>query len=308
MKIVAIMPVRNSDWILGLTARAVLKWCDHLVVLDHCSTDRTPEILIDLAGEFPDRLTVITESDPVWEEMRHRQRLLDEARKQDATHVAMIDDDEILTADLLPVIRDWFGGLERSTVMQMPWLCMRGSLHKYHAKGVWSEQMVSMGFVDDPAWHWSNSGRGGYDFHHRHPMGRALRASQLAGGRQSGLMHLQFVSGRRLRAKQALYQMTEVLRWPGKEPVDTVRRRYSLAVYGQQEPPRPNDPPMDLVQAPGRWWEGYKDLLPHVHLGEAPWQEAEALRLLKEHGPKRFAGLDLFGIDERFYARVGAGS
>ena len=32
MKLVGIMPVRNEDWCLDLTARAALMWCDELVI------------------------------------------------------------------------------------------------------------------------------------------------------------------------------------------------------------------------------------------------------------------------------------
>ena len=47
------MPVRNEAWCLGLTARAALKWCDELVILDHASNDATGEnILLPLEEEF----------------------------------------------------------------------------------------------------------------------------------------------------------------------------------------------------------------------------------------------------------------
>ena len=35
MRLIAIMPCRNSDWILGLTARAALLWCDGIAILNH---------------------------------------------------------------------------------------------------------------------------------------------------------------------------------------------------------------------------------------------------------------------------------
>ena len=56
MKLVCLMPCRNEDWIIGLSARAALMWCDHLVVLDHASTDDTQAIIYDLMGEYPGRI------------------------------------------------------------------------------------------------------------------------------------------------------------------------------------------------------------------------------------------------------------
>jgi hypothetical protein len=121
------------------------------------------------------------------------------------------------------------------------------------------------------------------------------------GRRDSGLMHLQFVSQRRLRAKQALYKLTEVIRWPGREPnqIRAVDERYNLAVYGQYRAPAPHEAGLleaSLTSAPmNTWWKGYEHLMRHFHPSGEPWQEAEVLRLLAEHGREKFAGLDLFG-------------
>jgi hypothetical protein len=43
MKLIGLMPVRGEDWILGLSARAALMWCDELVILLHSCTDRINE-------------------------------------------------------------------------------------------------------------------------------------------------------------------------------------------------------------------------------------------------------------------------
>lgn len=298
MKIVAIMPCRNEDWILGLSARAVLLWADELVILNHASTDGTRDICMDLAAEFGGRLIYLEEPSPVWEEMRHRQMLLDAARRQSPTHIAMIDADEILTANLVPVIREKFE-LTRSRVLQIPWLCLRGSIGRVHISGPWADgQNVSTGFMDSPELHWSSAGRGGYDFHHRHPMGRQPVPYQPVPNRLAGLMHLQFVSARRLRAKQALYKMTELLRWPGREPVHIVNQRYNLAVYGNHSGLDINFS-FTLGNAPvAEWWAGYGALARYFHPEAEPWQEAEVNRLIGEHGRNRFMGLDLFGVGE----------
>ena len=59
MKIVATIPVRNEDWCLGLTLRALLRWVDSVVVLDHASTDGTREILAEVDAEHPGRLATL---------------------------------------------------------------------------------------------------------------------------------------------------------------------------------------------------------------------------------------------------------
>lgn len=288
------MPVRNEDWILGLSARAVLMAVDELVVLDHASTDNTAAILADLVTEYPDRVTVLAEPESVWEEMRHRQRLLDAARRRGATHIVMIDADEILTGNLLPDIRAIIANSPICSIVQLPWLCLRDSIDRVHLDGVWGEASVSVAFRDSPELHWSSGERGGYDFHHRHPMGATYRSHCVMGEtRQSGLMHLQFVSARRLRAKQFLYCLTERLRWPGRESAEQVRAKYSLAVYGTREK-RPPQFRMGVV--PGAWWAPYADLMRFFQPDAEPWQAAECRRILAEH-PGLAEGLDDFSFD-----------
>lgn len=292
MKIVATMPMRNEQCFIGLTLRALLMWVDEVVLLDHASEDRSAEICRAIAEEHPGRLHVLSEDHPEWQEMRHRQRLLELARWLGATHIAMVDADEVLTGNLLGSIRDIFATLKPGHVLKLPWICLARELDRYYASGPWSGAWVDCGFGDTPAAHWA--ARNGYDFHHRPPMGGAwqplLKGSQPVEQFGAGLMHLQFLDARRLRAKQALYKMTEVLRWPGREPVSVVDARYNHAVYGS-DPTKQKRGVVDLAS----WWSPYADLMDHLDLSIAPWQEAECRRLWMEY-PGRFTGLDLFGV------------
>jgi len=293
------MPVRNEDWILGMSARAVLMWADELVILNHASTDDTYNICIQLATEFPGRVQVGAECNPVWSEMAHRQSLLEAARHSGATHIALVDADEVLSGNLLPDIRMLFASTKPGTILQIPWLCLRGSIDRVHTSGPWADyQNVSTGFQDSAGLHWSNGSRGGYDFHHRHPMGGTLIPYTPIYDRKSGLMHLQFVSDRRLRAKQALYKVTEVLRWPGRErdQIQAVNQRYNLAVYGNHIGISGSILGMTVGDAPACWWEPYAHLMQHFHPDAEPWQEFELQKIIAEHGTAKFTGLDLFGV------------
>src|ERR1700679_1270037 len=102
MKLVACMLARNGDWVIGLSARVALMWCDELVVVDHASTDRTRQILIEVRDEhgFPDRVHYLSDCQPRWDEMNQRQEMLEVAREHGATHCAIVDADEILTGNV----------------------------------------------------------------------------------------------------------------------------------------------------------------------------------------------------------------
>ncbi len=282
MKIVGIMPCRNEECFVGLSARAALMWCDELVVLNHASTDGTAAILADVVTETG-RLTILEESDPTWREMAHRQRLLNAARERGATHCALIDADEVLTGNLLAGIRHESEKLQPRDIAMIPWLCMwRSPFHVrvdqfsrfYRAKKV-------VAFRDSPDLRYQTDN--GYDHHHTHPYGSVLRYPTVAGG----LMHLQFSEWPRVVAKHALYKMIETVRWPGRKPAAQINAYYdpSIAENGLRTEP-----------APAEWWTPYAGILKHLRLGLEPWQAAECRRLMAECGPDKFAGLGLYGV------------
>ena len=316
MHLICIMPVRNEDWVLGFSARAVLMWCDQLIVLNHASTDGTATILEVLANEYGNRITVLEDKQSVWTEMAHRQSLLIEARKQGATHIALVDADEVLTCNLLPTIRSHVAETPRNVILQLPWQCLRGNLYRAHSTDVWGTAIVSMAFQDSPVWHWSAGEQGGYDYHHRHPMGRPLTVAYPVSRDSGGLFHLQFVNDRRLRAKQPLYKMQEVTRWPGRSTVQAINTTYDRAVYApplvapaipivleqtQQERLHTRDAqyqlqPSNYSEVPDSWWACYNSLLSELHVDAEPWQEKECRRLWKTYGSGAFQGLNLYGV------------
>ncbi len=293
MKIVAIMPVRNEDWVLGLSARALLRWVDELVILDHCSNDRTEPICADLERQFKPQISVLRDNNPVWLEMRHRQRLLDWARTLQATHVVTIDADEVVSANLVKHMRDIVSEIPPGQILQLPWITCRDSIYNHHRTGLWAQQHASAAFVDDPRYHWKQ--RNGYDFHQRAPMGRPEVPYKPVAHSFGGILHLQYSSRRRLLAKQALYKMTEVIRWPGRDTLAVINQRYDWSVYGQACKPE-GAPVFDLAKCRDDWWAGYGDLMQYLRVDDKPWQEAECRRLVEQYGREHFNGLDLFGV------------
>lgn len=292
--ICTIMPTRNEEWCLGLTARAVLMWSDQLVLLDHASDNPlfVPDLVQGIEREVgPGRISWMRNDDPEWYEMAHRQSLLEMARKRKADMVGLVDADEVLTGNLLTDISYMFRSMHRHSIFQLPWIQLRGGIDKYHADGVWSEQWVSYGFVDRPEYHWAQ--RDGYDFHHRHPMGPQMAPFRPIARRSGGLMHLQMASERRLRAKQALYCMTEVLRWPGRKAPEQINGMYNLAVYGAEAKRKE---PFAMADCKPEWWEPYKALMCHLNVSAEPWQEARCRALWNQHGAVTFSGLDLYGV------------
>jgi len=286
MKLVALMLCRNESWIAGLSTRVALMWCDHLVVMNHASTDGTSAILEQVSAENPGRLTILPEPNPVWYEMAYRQRLLDAARGAGATHCAIVDSDEVLTHNLLVPIRGIIENLPAHHCLSIPMFAMWRSPYQYRSDpaNVFSQVCTAIAFADHPSLSWYADK--GYEFHHRHPYGADLETN-LADRKSGGIMHLQFSDWNRITAKHALYKILEVTRWPGKRSIAEIEWQYSNTL---------KEKGLQTTIAPPEWWSGYAPLFKYLRLGEVPWQAAEARRLVAMHGQSKFRGLDLFGV------------
>lgn len=276
MKLIGLMCVRNEDWILRLSARAALAWCDELVVIDHESTDGTPGILANL-----ERVTVERVTGSTWAEMSHRQRSLDLARKRGATHCAIVDADEVLTGNLVPWIREQIRNLESCTCLTLPMVPVWRSLWQRRADPcVWTRGIVSLAFRLEEHLAWRPQGDG-YEHHHREPYGIKSHKQPAVDG---GVMHLQWASWRRVVAKHALYKVVERVRWPKKYTDADLDRIYGQAL---------DETGARLDQVPREWWDPYSEHMWHAHLDSVPWQEDEARRL---YSPATMSGLNLFGV------------
>jgi glycosyltransferase involved in cell wall biosynthesis len=282
MNLTAIMPARNEGWVLGLSARAALKWCDSIVVLNHASRDETGAIIDAMAAEFPGRVYGLHIEEDGWAEMSHRQQLLEFARALGSTHIAPVDADEVLAGDQLPTIRERIERLRPGQFCGIPMRNLHRSIHQYRADNspFGSQAGTMLAFADHPTLNWH--AKNGYDHHQRSP----YKAQQAAYFKGSGLLHLQFASWRRLLAKHAWYKCMERLKYPAKSTRD-IEKQYSLA---------PDESGLKLAEVPVEWWTPYAEYMQHLDLDREPWQEAAVRQMVEQHGADTFAGLNLYGV------------
>ncbi len=282
MKLVAIMPVRNEAWVLGASLRVALSWCDEVVILNHASTDDTADIIQQVESEHRGRVHVISESGAMWPEMDHRQRLLETARHRKATHIALIDADEVICGDWINDVRATFESLRPGEHLHVGMPCPWRGLYQYRVDrgSIWANRYdLCIGFADHPALCWKAAD--GYDHHHREPYGSRLAGRIYAAG---GVMHLQWASWRRLVAKHMAYRVNERLKFPGK-PVAQIERLYSLAL---------DEAGLMLTAVPANWWAPHQDLLGYIDLNAVPWQEQYVREMIQRHGAQHFEGLSVF--------------
>lgn len=285
MKIVGVMLVRNEDWVIGASLRAALAWCDEVLVAMHACNDRTAAIVHEVVAQYGmDRMMgALFDGDSYWDEMTVRQQTLMMARFMKATHVAIIDGDEILTHNWLPRIRGAFEALKPKETLEVPMVAAWDDVD-HHRVGdpTWSQSWLTLGFCDHEDLAWKPAGDG-YQHHNRPPYGITKRTKFGQHG-EGGVMHLQFANKRRLLAKHVLYRMVDHLRWPGRESVEQLNWKYDQAL----------NPSGRLEEIPKDWWGDWRKEL--VSVSGVPYQEAEIAKLLAANGRTAFAGLDLKGF------------
>lgn len=284
--IIALMPARNEQWIIGLSLSAALMWCDEVIVYDHASTDATRAIIEEVSRAHPGRVRLIAGDEPEWSEMRVRGRLLDAARERSARAlVALVDADEVLTANLVEGARELF---ERGCVpgfgLRLPMISPWGGVGRVRRDGSFGGWLQA-GFEDAPRLRYEPPADG-YELHGRTPSGLEPLEMPVEGG----VLHMQFASVRRLRAKSAWYKVIETLRH-ARHGAAELNRIYDWTLSPPAE--------QSAGAMPREWWGAYEELARRwLDLEVEPWHEAEVRRLVAQHGRERFAGLDLHGITD----------
>jgi hypothetical protein len=282
MRLICLMPVRQDSWSLAASSRAVLQWCDDLIVCENrvWADPATREVLPD-----DPRVTHVEHDALAWDEADIRLHMLEVGRRMGGTHFALCDADEILTANLIPTIRDRAAALEPAELLRLPWLHLWRSLDQYRNDNspFGKQAQTSVIFRDHPNLTYRPR-EDGYQIHQRAPFGVRFVEPQT---RDAGLMHMQHVVWDRCVAKQVLQRLTEHLRWARSRSVEEINRRYR---------PTTDETGLILKAVPAEWWEGLEGFRELIDLDSDPWQVQEVERLLDEHGRGLFAGLDLMGF------------
>lgn len=289
MKIVGLMLVRNSAWILGLTLRAALEWCDEVIVLDHASMDETPDLVHDLAKGGCILYERTDEAD--FNEMDMRRILLERARMRGATHFATIDDDEALTANFLVRIREFASDLAPGFSFAVPMVACWRSLDVYRtdAASCWSRTGMHILFADHPSIMWRPRPNG-YQLHSRQPFGIRGTFQPYAKPSQGGCFHMQWANWPRCMTKHTWYVLrdAEHSRRSGiPDNPELINARYVQTL---------DERTLSTTPIPAEWWSPYREWRDrYVDLGRPGWHAAECERLAEALGPSGLKGLNLFG-------------
>jgi hypothetical protein len=289
-RLVALTATRDDDWVLGLSLRASLSFCDAVVLTDHRSGPRTAGLVREIQAEFPDgEISVRRDESTEWMEADVRQEMLERGRALGGTHFVIVDADELPTANLLPRLRALALGCAPGEGVALPMISPYHCSERFRWDGKWgADNRIPWAFGDAPPLYWKAPG--GYQLHWRMPHGLPRSPLAFRGHASGGLFHLQFASLARLRAKALWYKMSETLRYPGKRTPAELNRMYDWTLVEAAR--------MRLLPVPDEWWAAYRERgwLGQLRLDEPAWQLGEIRELLSRHGRAPFAGLEFHGV------------
>lgn len=296
-KIVATLLARLDQWSIELAIRVALEWCDEIVIGMHepggKALDPTWKIISKLSPDLINRINVVALTDATWDEMNMRQRLLESARGCGATHIAIVDADEAVTADLIPDIREMVLKLKPCETIEVPMVSPHHGASKGGAcldfarvDGVFASARITLAFGDDPSLSWQNAADG-YCYHNRPPKGITQRTNLQTRSAMSGVFHLQYATLQRLGAKAAFYKLTERMKFPDRDESQPgpLNHKYdwTLRDDGERYEKIPDS----------AWAYPFGDGRKMVDLGEIAWQAWAISALVGRLDPKVIAGLDI---------------
>jgi len=299
-KIVATLLARLDQWSIELAIHAALEWCDEIVIGLHepggKALDPTWKIIARLLESDPtisSRIDVLALTDETWDEMNMRQRLLARARELNATHIAIVDADEAVTADLIADILGTVLKLKPCETLEVPMVSPHHGASKggtcldfARTDGVFASARITLAFGDDPSLSWQNAADG-YCYHNRPPKGIAQRTNLETRSSLSGVFHLQYASLQRLGAKAAYYKIVERMKFPDRDESQPgpLNHKYDWTLRDQGE---------HYEKIPDSAWKyPFGDGRKLVDLAEVAWQAYAVAKLIGRVDPKVIAGLDL---------------
>jgi glycosyltransferase involved in cell wall biosynthesis len=283
-RILALMIVRNEDWIIERTLKTLSAFCDHIIVADHYSTDNTKEIL----KKYSPQVIAIEPQDRKFS-TRIRWNLLDVARDfQGNNFIFVPDSDEIFTANILePEILVELTKMKPGTGIELQYIHLwRSPVRWRNDESVWGPEHFwkARGFRDDRQMRYPPN---------THPLDHnsSIPACRLTVRYEKvKILHYQFMLFERMRAKQRWYRATEAYEM-GASQAERINQYYVITRDERQallEPIRPE------------WTAGWQargvDL---ENFSEKPlyWYDIEVLRCFKEKGPDYFAAIDLWDVN-----------
>jgi hypothetical protein len=287
MKIFALMPAKNEEWVLRTTLPQLRRFADEIIVLDGHSEDQTANLVREHGG------IVLKQEGTTTNYSGWRQQLLEEARRRQATHVIWLDADEAFTAQFLKTFRQRLQDMQPGQKLILDWLCLWKDPRQFRDDhSVWSHNPKDFVFCDD--------GRAAFTSARLHE-GRTPGSNELSRlvriPRDEGaVLHFQFVPFDYFQMKQAFMRCREWLLKTG--PAWQINEKYAITL---------DDPSARCEHIPAAWQEGLVGL-DTLRSATPGFYQHDVLRYFAQEGPAFFEPLEIWhlpALREQFVTTLG---
>jgi len=287
VKVIAMMPVRNEDWVIEHSLTCLSAFCDVILVGDRGSDDRTR----DICRRFPS--AVVVDAPEASRIREQRWQLLDAARDYDGHNLLWATDaDELLSPK--PARAFLAGARERlspGTAIECRYYHLWNAPDRFRDDvSHYGPQWKQVGFVDDRRADFDRSNATAL----HEPRVPAGADAPLIQEESLHLLHLQWLIPQRNQLKQAWYRCRELL--DGRSAA-AINGFYSVTLSDARVP---------TTKVSGEWVEAVtfpsadSDLI-------SSWHLREILDWFDQRGIEFFEGLEIWQIrvlDDEFRKRV----
>lgn len=272
MKIIALLPVKNEEWILKETLSRLNNFCDQIIIGDQNSTDNS----INIYKEF-EKVEVI-ENNNKFHNNNIRWKLLDKAREKFGINnlIICIDADEIINPKVIDNIKEKLIDNNKAISFSFPWIQLWGNLNKYRIDSVWNNNYKSIIFFDNGNVEYKK------EFVLNDHTGRIPVCDLDIKLNKFPLFHLQYLNLARSKIKQVWYKCSELL-----EDNDPKKINYKYSVSSEEG--------IILKNVPEEWIK----ILPKTYEDyflKKDWRFKDIIDWFNKYGIKHFEALDIWYI------------
>lgn len=277
MKKIAVMPVKDEEWILEHNLTCASLFFDHIIVADQNSSDRTPEI----CKKFP-KVVYIKNNSTEYNEGNRRQLLLDAARSFDGNNfIANLAADEIFSANILdPQVFDRLVKDQKpGTGFSFHWVQLWRSEKEYRDDtSVWSNSYRPFAFIDDRI---TNYRKG---FAHLSIIPEDLMSTAVI-CHEIKVLHYQFVSFERMLAKQRWARLLEFGHYSQPDFLKSIILNNKYYITKDEH---------NLKTSPvsSNWLHKYAPFI--IKIKSEPWHISASIEFIKKYSPQRLYWLDIW--------------
>jgi glycosyltransferase involved in cell wall biosynthesis len=274
MKIIALIPFKNEEWVIREYINSVTKIADAIIAYDDHSIDATRKLLEGAGAKI---ITENYKEKSGWAEHSIRERLLLEGRNDGGTHFICLDADEVFSDTFYVHGREFIASLKIGQSLWLDWVNLYGNPETERIDSVYKKINKSFIFCDD------KDSKFPYAF---------LGVSRTPGDplnrkvieRKNGaVIHFQFLNTKRAAMKRMWYMCSELIK-----KTRSARRINVTYEIQKDKKPIPTRPITDaskfmIVD------QSIKDYNP-----ETDWRYTEILSWFDTYGIEFFEALDIW--------------